>query len=54
MKVLVTGADGFIGKNLQLHLEEKKGFEVVAVMETPNSTMSPYKACLPLSKMNKY
>ncbi|MAC23640.1 capsular polysaccharide biosynthesis protein CapF [Marinobacter sp.] len=29
MKVLVTGADGFIGKNLQLHLEEKKGFEVV-------------------------
>ncbi|MBN8238591.1 capsular polysaccharide biosynthesis protein CapF [Marinobacter hydrocarbonoclasticus] len=29
MKVLVTGANGFIGKNLQLHLEEKGGFEVV-------------------------
>lgn len=29
MKVLVTGANGFIGKNLQLHLKEKGGFEVV-------------------------
>ena len=29
MKVLVTGANGFIGKNLQLHLAEKGGFEVV-------------------------
>ena len=30
MKVLVTGANGFIGKNLQLYLQEKGGFEVVA------------------------
>lgn len=29
MKVLVTGANGFIGKNLQMHLQEKGGFEVV-------------------------
>ncbi|MGF2735347.1 UDP-2-acetamido-2,6-beta-L-arabino-hexul-4-ose reductase [Marinobacter sp. DUT-1] len=29
MKVLVTGANGFIGKNLQMHLEEKGGFEMV-------------------------
>jgi len=29
MKVLVTGADGFIGKNLKMHLQEKGGFEVV-------------------------
>ena len=29
MKVLVTGADGFVGKNLQLHLAERKDVEVV-------------------------
>ncbi|MDO3720301.1 capsular polysaccharide biosynthesis protein CapF [Marinobacter sp. chi1] len=29
MKVLVTGANGFIGKNLLVHLQEKGGFEVV-------------------------
>jgi len=29
MKVLVTGANGFIGKNLQMHLHEKGGFDVV-------------------------
>ncbi len=29
MKVLITGADGFIGKNLCLHLAERKDVEVV-------------------------
>jgi UDP-2-acetamido-2,6-beta-L-arabino-hexul-4-ose reductase len=29
MKILITGADGFIGKNLQLHLAERKDVEVV-------------------------
>jgi len=29
MKVMITGADGFIGKNLQLHLAERKDVEVV-------------------------
>ncbi|PMC15694.1 UDP-2-acetamido-2,6-beta-L-arabino-hexul-4-ose reductase [Oligella urethralis] len=29
MKVLITGADGFIGKNLQLHLSERKHVEVL-------------------------
>jgi len=29
MKVLVTGANGFIGKNLQMHLQERGGFEMV-------------------------
>lgn len=29
MKVLVTGANGFIGKNLQMHLHEQGGYEVV-------------------------
>lgn len=29
MKVLVTGADGFVGKNLQLRLRERKDVEVV-------------------------
>jgi UDP-2-acetamido-2,6-beta-L-arabino-hexul-4-ose reductase len=29
MKVLVTGADGFIGKNLVVHLQERPGIEVL-------------------------
>lgn len=29
MKVLITGANGFLGKNLQLHLAERKDVEVV-------------------------
>lgn len=29
MRVLITGADGFIGKNLQLHLAERKDVKVV-------------------------
>ena len=29
LKVLITGADGFIGKNLRLHLAERKDVEVV-------------------------
>lgn len=29
MKVLITGADGFIGRNLQLHLSERKGIDVI-------------------------
>ncbi len=30
MRVLVTGANGFIGKNLQMHLRERGGVEIVA------------------------
>jgi UDP-2-acetamido-2,6-beta-L-arabino-hexul-4-ose reductase len=29
MKVLITGADGFVGKNLRLHLTERKDVQVV-------------------------
>ncbi len=29
MKILITGANGFMGKNLQLHLAERKDVEVV-------------------------
>ena len=29
MKVLITGANGFVGKNLQLHLSERKDVQVV-------------------------
>ena len=29
MRVLVTGANGFIGKNLLVHLAERKDIEVV-------------------------
>lgn len=31
MKVLVTGADGFIGKNLRVALGEREGFEALAI-----------------------
>ena len=31
MKVLVTGADGFIGRNLRVALGEREGFELLAV-----------------------
>lgn len=30
MRVLITGANGFVGKNLQLHLTERKDVEVVS------------------------
>ncbi|WP_399495661.1 NAD-dependent epimerase/dehydratase family protein, partial [Streptomyces sp. P9(2023)] len=29
MRVLVTGANGFIGKNLLLHFQEKGGIDVL-------------------------
>ena len=32
MKILVTGADGFIGKNLCVSLAEQAGFEVLPVV----------------------
>ena len=34
MKVLVTGADGFIGKNLRVALGEREGFEVLPITRT--------------------
>ncbi len=34
MKVLVTGAEGFIGKNLVVHLQEKKDVEVVTFVKS--------------------
>lgn len=33
-KVLITGADGFVGKNLQLHLAERKDVQVVCFTRT--------------------
>ena len=29
MKVLITGANGFVGKNLAVHLKERKDIEVL-------------------------
>ena len=29
MKILITGTNGFVGKNLQLHLAERKDVKVV-------------------------
>jgi UDP-2-acetamido-2,6-beta-L-arabino-hexul-4-ose reductase len=40
MKVLITGANGFIGRNLQVALEEREGFEVLPVTrDTDGSTL---------------
>ena len=36
MKVLVTGADGFIGKNLRVALGEREGFEVLPITRASN------------------
>ncbi|WP_332742516.1 UDP-2-acetamido-2,6-beta-L-arabino-hexul-4-ose reductase [Hydrogenophaga sp.] len=41
MKVLITGAQGFIGKNLSLHLTERKDVEVVAFTRDQQTTDLP-------------
>lgn len=41
MKVLITGADGFVGKNLKLHLAERKDVEVVCFTRTNNQNELP-------------
>ena len=41
MKVLITGASGFVGKNLQLHLAERKDVQVVCFIRADDI------ACLP-------
>jgi hypothetical protein len=40
MKVLITGADGFIGKNLRLHLAERKADQVVCF-----TAPTPWPSC---------
>lgn len=40
-KVLITGADGFIGKNLQLHLTERKDVQVVCFTRSHAITELP-------------
>lgn len=39
MKVLVTGANGFIGKNLLIHLRERAGIEVLSFLRTESLHM---------------
>lgn len=41
MKVLITGANGFVGKNLQLHLAERKDVEVVCFMREHSIAQLP-------------
>jgi UDP-2-acetamido-2,6-beta-L-arabino-hexul-4-ose reductase len=41
MKVLITGADGFIGKNLQLHLAEREDVTVVCFTRNHSVTQLP-------------
>ena len=31
MKILITGADGFIGRNLRVSLAEHEGFDVLPI-----------------------
>jgi UDP-2-acetamido-2,6-beta-L-arabino-hexul-4-ose reductase len=41
MKVLITGANGFVGKNLQLHLAERKDVQVVYFTRNDDVTQLP-------------
>jgi UDP-2-acetamido-2,6-beta-L-arabino-hexul-4-ose reductase len=41
MKVLITGADGFVGKNLQIHLAERKDVQVVRFTRSHNLELLP-------------
>ena len=41
MRVLITGANGFVGKNLQLHLAERKDVEVVCFTRADELTHLP-------------
>lgn len=41
MKVLITGANGFVGKNLQLHLAERKDVQVVCFTRKDDATQLP-------------
>jgi UDP-2-acetamido-2,6-beta-L-arabino-hexul-4-ose reductase len=41
MKVLITGANGFVGKNLQLHLAERKDVKVVCFTRDDDATRLP-------------
>jgi UDP-2-acetamido-2,6-beta-L-arabino-hexul-4-ose reductase len=43
MKVLITGANGFIGKNLQLHLTERKDIQVVSFTRSDEIADLPVK-----------
>lgn len=42
MKVLITGASGFIGKNLQLHLSERQDIQVVCFSRKDDVTQLPF------------
>ena len=43
MKVVVTGANGFIGKNLSVHLKEQKQFDILEVnRNTPKKVLSSF------------
>ncbi len=41
MKVLITGSNGFVGKNLQLHLSERKDIQVVCFTRNDDSSQLP-------------
>lgn len=41
MKVLITGANGFVGKNLQLHLAERKDVDVVCFTREHDAAQLP-------------
>ena len=41
MKVLITGANGFVGKNLQLHLAERKDVQVVCFTRSDDMAQLP-------------
>lgn len=44
-KVLVTGAEGFVGKNLQLHLAERKDVQVLCFTRESDVAQLPHLLC---------
>ncbi len=41
MKILITGANGFMGKNLQLHLAERQDVQVVCFTRSHDVAQLP-------------
>ena len=39
MKVLITGANGFVGKNLRLFLKEKSDIEMISFLKEDNISL---------------
>jgi nucleoside-diphosphate-sugar epimerase len=50
IKILITGSNGFLGRNLYKHLKTKQGFEVTGIDKDKSSTVDH---CMDLSTLDK-